>query len=1430
MSARPPLDLEGKRRALTALRDVLRNERATLGRRPQDLRRQLAARLEALPPELAGQLCWDLPDDEGGSASTTRRWASTPRLVPRRPIGDRTGQLWVAGVEAKEVWFDADGRIRTRAGGVLQAWHDDGREDPRPLRRPPEPRRLDLGPQADASHARAFPWCGAAEDGETWLARRRLTEYSERDARFDYRVWRAEQPQVLDHLVADADGDGAPLRDAALSRDGRRCAVIHDDGRVELRTLATGDVKVLEHPDALDAQFSADGKVLVTLAADGLRTWNGRRGRPLAEHSAKLSIVGYEQRHCITPDGDWVVGWRMGARDLRELCWWPARGGDPAVATIAGKHGDTVLDASADVAVLSRLAAQVTMLVVDRAGRVVAEWSLPGSTLRSAALRGDRLITAEDQLRAWDLGALKRSATARRGTPVLELREPATSLIDRAGTAVAGGNDEAAVVLPDPVSAPPTGHPLGVPSVLADGRVVVRGMPGSEMRWAPGGRGWSLAAPAVEHLAHATAIACGHDGTRLAVAWTSGRVAVFAAPSGDVVAKCDVPPTGSRMRALAFTPDGGLLGSTARGELLRWDVSGALAAQRLPETRAPGRLVAVDHHLLLFHRHSDTAVVLDTEDLADDQEIGSVEMALGSGRFAVIVGTDGNATALDLRSGDPRPLSAEGVMGGAPAPVGPLATLATGGDAPSTLVALDGSRPPAPLPVSGYVTWREDGRALLVSSATSVARVDVDTLAVVWELDRPAGGRRVRGVLYAGGTVALVGPDGVSVHADDDRREVARRLDLAGARSARGSAPAVLLDGAVHVVAGPRAGAVIPAEGEEPFVESVGETLVAFRRASVTLHPTLGDPVCLEERERAAAAWDEAGDVRLSAGRGGDVVALDPQGRERWRLAPAGRVTRVVARPDGSALVIRSAGAVDVASDGTPTHVMEGRVHATSPSGDAVLADADRYLALHVRHPRGAWHERTLPERRSSFGAAAISDGGGRVVLRASDGTLQLLDIRGERLRSVTLGERGTTAPVALDEAGRRLLAADGTRVVRYDVEDALSSEVTEARARLKAPLLVRSAGDIVSGGSEVLAWTADGTEPRRLWERRVGFAADHRGSTLLVAAEKELRLIEDDGQEPPWTAAVKATSHGRPPVAAVDPFGRWAYAIVWGTFHRIDLRSAAPQHEAVAADAMFKPGAGAVSGDGRHLVLTEDEMGFERRLAVYRVPGFEPVVSRLSIGWGTEQPACSSDGRLVATTDGVFELSTLEPLLDLKVESWQPLPGGGFAGIHRRVLVVTVNGEVHEVARLSGDSLYGDSLAVLADGRLLAVGLGARVIVIDLETGEELASVSVGSRVTAVAAHPSEATVLAATHGGRLHVLDLQAIAFGPLWTSAVRWENESRLMVDCPACWSTGEASDDALGGTLSCANGDCGRELAVEPVALEPDGPRVQPVAGA
>jgi dipeptidyl aminopeptidase/acylaminoacyl peptidase len=297
-----------------------------------------------------------------------------------------------------------------------------------------------------------------------------------------------------------------------------------------------------------------------------------------------------------------------------------------------------------------------------------------------------------------------------------------------------------------------------------------------------------------------------------------------------------------------------------------------------------------------------------------------------------------------------------------------------------------------------------------------------------------------------------------------------------GARVAAAIVAAALLVAAALTPAGAKVGDWID-EVVSPAPEATRSALASLPADGRLLVVAEGGPWIVDDdgaRRRlgafADAGWSPGG-LFLAAAKGRRLVALEPDGDERWTRVAPGRVATPRWSPDGYRIAYRSGRDLYIAvADNADAWLLDRAVRPTPPAWRFGQADNRQVLAyargkrIHVvrADPPGRRLFRTAPGPvpRELWWSAD-----GRRLIAVSRRSVRVHDGRGKLLRSVRLAGRLRASGSALAPDGRRLAliaAAPGAR----------SSQLLLVRTDRQASPRRRLGG---FGRLEGLTWSIDG-------------------------------------------------------------------------------------------------------------------------------------------------------------------------------------------------------------------------------------------------------------------------------------------------------------------------------------------------------------------
>jgi hypothetical protein len=218
------------------------------------------------------------------------------------------------------------------------------------------------------------------------------------------------------------------------------------------------------------------------------------------------------------------------------------------------------------------------------------------------------------------------------------------------------------------------------------------------------------------------------------------------------------------------------------------------------------------------------------------------------------------------------------------------------------------------------------------------------------------------------------------------------------------------------------------------------------------------------------AGWSPGG-LFVAAAKGRRLVALEPDGDERWTRVAPGRVATPRWSPDGYRVAYRSGSDLYVAvADNTDAWLLDRAVRPTPPAWRFGQAD-NRQVLAYARGNRIHIVPADPPRRRLFRTAPGPVprelwwSADGRRLVAVSRRSVRIHDEHGRLLRSIRLAGRLRASGSALAPDGRRLAliaAAPGAR----------SSQLLLVRTDLQAPPRRRLGG---FGRLEGLTWSIDG-------------------------------------------------------------------------------------------------------------------------------------------------------------------------------------------------------------------------------------------------------------------------------------------------------------------------------------------------------------------
>ncbi len=368
---------------------------------------------------------------------------------------------------------------------------------------------------------------------------------------------------------------GAPVKQAALSPDGRWVLAAGRDGRARIWSLGD-DQPVgapMSHAGALaGAQFSPDGRYVVTACEDRTaRVWEAGSGKarsPPLVHELPLRAA------LFTAEGRWVVTASSG----EGWTWSPDGALRPQRAENAVRLWDA--DSGRELNRVRSRSANLTQLAVNPTGTAIAMAYADGGVCTF----GNRLNLDHR------LGA--STGQAQTGMqlvgPVVQLGQtappPSAPEPPAAATAEKAGWVEPHTGPVNSLAFSPDGQYLATAG--ADGRALIFALTSgnwSQTRRAGGDRP-GAASPALLQVVFSP------DGRRIATLASDGAVAFWSVPHGEAAGQLNSPVSGAA--SVGFSPDGRFLAvaraaASGAGEVRIWEVTtGRPASPVLPHAAA----------------------------------------------------------------------------------------------------------------------------------------------------------------------------------------------------------------------------------------------------------------------------------------------------------------------------------------------------------------------------------------------------------------------------------------------------------------------------------------------------------------------------------------------------------------------------------------------------------------------------------------------------------------------------------------------------------------------------------------------------------------------------------------------------------------------------------------------------------------------------
>lgn len=131
-------------------------------------------------------------------------------------------------------------------------------------------------------------------------------------------------------------------------------------------------------------------------------------------------------------------------------------------------------------------------------------------------------------------------------------------------------------------------------------------------------------------------------------------------------------------------------------------------------------------------------------------------------------------------------------------------------------------------------------------------------------------------------------------------------------------------------------------------------------------------------------------------------------------------------------------------------------------------------------------------------------------------------------------------------------------------------------------------------------------------------------------------------------------------------------------------------------------------------------------------------------------------------------------------------------------------------------DSL-STGIAISPDGAsIITTSMNGALTLWDAKTGSEMTSIVLPDELLSVALHPYKPLAICGGKGGKLHVIDLVGVSYGPIITTPIDMGDGHVLC--CPDCSKLIPLQIEWLGKTINCPERDCSGKLRVTPFKID------------